>query len=300
MAPERNTLPQEGRDYLRFSHEAMATTFEILISAQDPTYAAQAATACFAQLDDLERQLSRYLSHSDISQLNRAPVGESVVLGIEALACLQQAQRLYEITGGALDVTIGRWTRDSEEPNDRGTEGRRDRGRGFGLQLDSEGMTATRLHGDVSVDLGAMGKGFALEHLKGILIEWKIERAMLHGGSSTVLALDAPMGYAGWPITISHPLVPNQVIQSLSLRQTSLSGSSQEHHSHILNPHTGEPVTDVLAAWARCPHAAWADGLSTAFMILSSIEFKRVCENYAGIEGVRILATGEIEGLIAL
>lgn len=291
MIPDPAAVPQEGRDYQRFSHEAMATTFEVLVSAQDPTYAAQAATACFAQLDDLERQLSRYLPHSDISQLNRAAVGESVVLGIEALACLQQAEKLYDLTAGALDVTIGTWTRGEVDLRRNTEEG----GRSFGLEINTETMTATRLREDVSVDLGAVGKGFALDHLKGVLAEWKIERVLLHGGSSTVLALDAPAGYAGWPVTISHPMLPQQVIQSLALVHRAVSGSAQQSRAHILNPQTVTPVADVSATWSYCTHGAYADGLSTAFMVLSSQEIQALAATRPDVGCVRIMTSGEVE-----
>ena len=290
MVPDTLSDLIEGRDYLRFSHEAMATTFEILISDEGATYAAQAAAACFRQLDDLERQLSRYLPHSDISRLNRAAVGESVVLGIEAMACLQQAQKLYDLTAGALDVTIGQWTLGVKQESRLNQE--RDT---FNLMLDSETMTAVRLREDVSVDLGAIGKGFALDCLRDILKEWKVRRALLHGGSSTALALDAPVGHAGWPVTISHPMLFPQVIQSLVLVHRAVSGSAQQSRDHILNPKTVTPVADVSATWSFCTHGAFADGLSTAFMVLSSQEIKTTTATHPEVNCVRIMASGEVE-----
>ncbi len=280
MSPESPQTLTEGLDYIRFSHEAMATSFELLIADQEPTYAAQAASACFTHLDQLEQQLSRFIANSDISQLNRTPVGQSVLVSVETLACLQKTQELYELTDGALDVTIGRMTAGKGPDTEDGRRRMQDRGtlvRGFGLRIDAAGMTVTRLHEWVQVDLGAVGKGFALDQLKNLLLEWHIRRALLHGGGSTVLALEAPLGHEGWPVTISHPLEPHLVLKNWYLRQRALSGSAQHDPPHIFNPRTGRPVTERLAAWALCPHATQADGLSTAAMILSPEAIKRIC-----------------------
>ncbi len=59
----------------RFSHEAMATTFEILIVHEDERYARQAAMAAFHEVDRLEAELSRFIEHSDVSRINNLPAG---------------------------------------------------------------------------------------------------------------------------------------------------------------------------------------------------------------------------------
>jgi len=92
----------------RFSHEAMATNFEIFIHADDFTYARGAAVDAFRVLDQLEQELSRYIENSDISRINALQVGERTQISLETFECLQQCELMYRLTGGTFDVTIGK------------------------------------------------------------------------------------------------------------------------------------------------------------------------------------------------
>ena len=90
-----------------FSHEAMASVFQFSLVHEDADYARQAALAAFAEIDRLERELSRFVENSDIARLNHAPVGLPITLGLDSYACLKQARQAWEDTGGAFDVTVG-------------------------------------------------------------------------------------------------------------------------------------------------------------------------------------------------
>jgi thiamine biosynthesis lipoprotein len=91
----------------RFSHEAMATTFEIIIVHEDERYAQQAAAAAFDEVDRLEGELSRFIENSDISRINNLPANQPLRLGLDAFECLQLSRRIYAETNGAFDITIG-------------------------------------------------------------------------------------------------------------------------------------------------------------------------------------------------
>ncbi|GAG26710.1 unnamed protein product, partial [marine sediment metagenome] len=91
----------------RFSHEAMATTFEIFILHPDTHYAEQAAWAAFDELDRLEEQLSRFIENSDISRINILATNQPLQIGLAAFECLQLSARIYTETNGAFDITVG-------------------------------------------------------------------------------------------------------------------------------------------------------------------------------------------------
>ena len=94
-------------DAHRFSHNAMATVFEIIIIHKDAAYAQQAAWAAFDELDKLEQQLSRFVENSDISRINNLTANQPLVVGLAAFECLQLCASLYDQTNGAFDITIG-------------------------------------------------------------------------------------------------------------------------------------------------------------------------------------------------
>ena len=205
-------------EYQAFSHNAMFTTFEIRVAGSAETYKTQAAQEAFALLDRLEQRLSRFRENSDITRLNLVPAGKSVILSLETFECLSRAKTLFYTTKGALDVTLGRRTarlyedapanarpfvRPMESSPKKENEDLTATGMTY-LKLDPATMTATRLSEAVQLDLGAVGKGFALDKMPESLRQWKLSRCLLHGGASTVLALDPPNDeVAGWPIEIS-------------------------------------------------------------------------------------------------
>jgi thiamine biosynthesis lipoprotein len=268
----------------RFSHEAMATTFEILIVHEDEKYAGQAAMAAFCEVDRLEGELSRFIEHSDVSRINNLPVGEPLLLGLETFECLKISARVYAETDGAFDITIGSlfqcWRNDDETPRTPSAEeldlARRHTGTDL-LELDETEITVKLLESPVQIDLGGVGKGYAVDRVAEMLREWSIETALISGGYSSVLALDAPPEMEGWPLTLSNPSDHSQILARPRLRAAALSGSGVQKGRHIINPRTAEPTEGKLAAWSGAADAATADALSTAFMIMTPDEIEKYC-----------------------
>ena len=102
--------PRNLRDVQRFSHEAMATVFEVHAAHPDARYAAQAAQATFNLADGLEREFDRFfLPNSDIGRVNHLAAGERTRVSPSRRrwsACVI-ARHVFDLTGGAFDVSIG-------------------------------------------------------------------------------------------------------------------------------------------------------------------------------------------------
>ncbi|TKJ35720.1 MAG: hypothetical protein CEE38_14005 [Planctomycetes bacterium B3_Pla] len=268
----------------RFSHEAMATTFEIIVVYEDERYARQAAAAAFDEVDRLEGDLSRFVENSDISRINNLPADEPLLLGLDAFECLRISARLYAETNGAFDITIGSllkcWrNKDGSRrtPSEDELELALQHTGTHLLELDETELTVKLTAGPVQVDFGGVGKGYAVDRAGELLREWSIDSALISGGYSSVLALDAPPGTKGWPLTLSDPADHSRILARPCLRGGALSGSGVQKGGHIISPRTGRPVEGKLAAWSSAPDAATADALSTAFMIMSPDEIKRYC-----------------------
>jgi len=264
-------------DVRRFSHEAMNTVFEVYTVHPDELYASQAAQAAFALADRLENELSRFRSNSDITRVNHLAAGESTRVGPSTLECLVIARHLFDLTGGTFDPSIG-----TGLPS---------------LELDADDFLVRATTDGVQIDLGAIGKGYAVDLMAELLEEWGLQRVLVHGGFSSVLALEAPEGRDGWPLTLSDPATPSRVLARLSMRQMALSASGIRKKDHIVDPRTGEPVRGRLAAWVALPRpapgsvegprlaaAAVADALTTAMMMLSVDEVALLCEHSPGLQ----------------
>jgi thiamine biosynthesis lipoprotein len=272
----------------RFSHEAMATTFELIIIHEDERYARQAAIAAFDEVDRLEGELSRFIENSDISRINNLPADRPLLLGLDAFECLQLSVKMCAETNGAFDVTIGSllkcWRDEDGDPRTPSGEelnfARLHTGSQL-LQLDEREHTIRLAASPVLIDLGGIGKGYAVDCVARLLREWSIETALISGGYSSVLALEAPPGTDGWPLTLSDPLDHRRILARPHLRNGALGGSGVQKGGHIISPRTGKAVQGKRAAWSAAPDATTADALSTAFMIMESEEIRQYCSLHA-------------------
>jgi thiamine biosynthesis lipoprotein len=269
------------RDVRRFSHEAMATVYEVYTVHADASYAAQAAQATFDLVDRLERELSRFLPNSDITRINHLAAGESTRVAPSTLECLVIARHMFDLTGGAFDASIG-----SGLPS---------------LEIDAAGSVVRATSRGVRVDLGGIGKGYAVDLMAELLEEWDVPCSLVHGGFSSVLALEPPPDSDGWPLTLSSPTPPSRVLERLSVRQTALGASGLRKGDHIVDPRTRESIRRRRAAWVAVPRppesargnsephhraaaAAVTDALTTACMLLSLDDIEMLCRSTPGLE----------------
>lgn len=249
----------------RFTHDAMACRWGIWIVGEDRDYAGQTADAAFEEVDRLEAELSRFVQHSDIARINALEPGQSLRIGVDAFECLQLAAEIHVQTNGAFDVTY-----------------RAD-----------------------FVDLGGIGKGYAIDRAVSILRDWGVESALVHSGQSTLFALGAPPDSDAWTVSIRDPIDHASTLGTVRLRDRALSGSGALlHGQHIINPRAGDPRTGepaeegragfftrrsggtVVGAWSVAPSAALADALSTAFMVLAPEEVERFCRGRTDVNGL--------------
>lgn len=280
----------------RFCHEAMATTFEVIVVYDDDRYARQAAAAAFDEVDRLEGELSRFIENSDISRINNLPANQPLRLGLDVFECLQLSCRIYAETNGAFDITIGSllglWRNEDGTPRTPSQEElnlARQRTGTHLLQLDESEHTVQLLAGPVQVDLGGIGKGYAVDRVAELLREWSIETALISGGYSSVLALNAPAGTKGWPLMLSNPDNRKQILARPCLQGRALSGSGIQKGRHIIDPRTAQPVKGKVAAWASASNAATADALSTAFMVMGPDEIRKYCSRHPDVSAMIML-----------
>lgn len=259
----------------RFEHDAMACTFGVLLVEEDATYAEQATRAAFAEVDRLERELSRFVETSDIARINLLEPGQHVRVGIEAVECLQLAARLYAETGGAFDITFG------SHPPDAAARA------GPPLELEPSGRFVGVRFAGVQVDLGGVGKGYAVDQMATVLREWSIAAGVIHCGQSTMLALGRPAGGGGWTVAIRDPEKHDEVLGKARIADCALSGSGRKlHGDHIVDTRVGRAVEGKLGAWALAPSAAVSDALSTAFMVMTSDEIADYCQRHPDVCGL--------------
>jgi len=275
MASEKNSLHC-------FAHQSMGTTFEGWITGCEITYARQAAQAFFSEIDRLERLFSRFNPSSEISLISRLKPGESMRIGAETYECLAIAEKIRQETAGAFDInfrSVHKLTPEAGEKNLRLVLSASD---GFSVTLEREKFEPGQACSGIDLDLGGIGKGYALDRAVDILADWEIDCFLFHAGTSTALARgDAPgsnPGEEGWPVGAGAGLGFHGTQRRLFLQNRALSGSGVERKGgHIIDPRRGCPADQYLAVWVSHPQAAEADALSTAFMAMRQEEIRDYC-----------------------
>jgi thiamine biosynthesis lipoprotein len=246
--PEKNADEAAGfsiPNLRRFAHAAMATTFEIVVVHPDAEYCRQAAWAAFEELDRLEQELSRFVENSDISRLNALASRQTVQVGEAAFDCVQIAQQMYNETGGTFDISVGTGIKH--------------------LKLNKSRLTVKAQKEGIQLDLGGIGKGYAVDRIVESLQEWDLRIALIHGGQSSVRALEAPPGSDGWPVTLSIPGRRHRTLGRAAIRHQALSGSGMQKGTHIIDPQTRQPVENRRAVWVCLPAAPMDPALPSSF-----------------------------------
>jgi thiamine biosynthesis lipoprotein len=242
----------------QFNHAAMATHFQVRIAGEEKAYAAQAAQAAFDLLKPLESRLSRFRIDSDIARVADLKPGEKMRLSEPAFACLEIAKRMEGMTRSAFCATPAALKSQASLPQ-------------WSLQRDDNSIVC--VSGRLEVDLGAIGKGFALDRMAELLNEWECRSFLLIAGGSSILAGDAPPEAPGWSCGLGEDNTP----QRFFLTHASLSGSGLAvKGAHILDPRSGQSAWRERRAWVLADTAAESDALSTACMVLSESELEEV------------------------
>jgi len=154
---------------------AMRARFELVLVGDDETFLRAAGEEALCEIAELERLLSHFRNDSDIGRINHLAAFQPVRVDARTFRLLQQALLLSHATGGAFDITLGTWRRSGKAKSVIDA-----------VLLDEATMTVRLTDENVQLDLGGIGKGYALERAAQILKEAGVESAFLHGGTSSV------------------------------------------------------------------------------------------------------------------
>lgn len=293
---------------LTISRHAMACQFEVLFDAKRYPQGAEAAVAALDRVDALENELSWFRPTSRLSRLNQLAGHEPVPVEPWLFDLLKLAMQLHEETAGALDLTSAplweAWGFDRRAgavpTEERLAQALAQVGSQY-VQLDPDRKTVFFTKPGIRLNLGSMGKGYALDCGAEVLKAWGVADFLFHAGQSSVLAwgsqrADCPAPWvssaepgaceSGWTVGVPDPLHPARRLAEIRLRNQALgtSGSTRQYfrhrghrYSHILDPRTGRPAEGVLSVTVVAPTAALADGLSTAFFVMGPDAARTFC-----------------------
>lgn len=265
------------------ARNAMATRFEIVLHGGDAPALRAAGEEALDEIERLEAQLSLYRSTSEIAHLNARAHAAPVRVTPSLFRLLERARDLSRQTGGAFDVTVAPLVRcwgfmggSGSLPSEETIAQARECVGMQWLELDPVALTVRFARAGVMIDLGAIGKGYAIDKAAEILREAGVTSALVHGGTSSAYGIGHPPGDEKWKIAVSAPgAATSQPLTVVELEDNSLSVSAvwgksfaagQQTYGHIIDPRTGRPAQSALLAAVIVPSATDGDALSTALL----------------------------------
>lgn len=282
---------------MRLGRPAMGTRFEVAIprSGRPRGAAAEKATltreevnllACAeAALDEItfhHRSFNLFRRDSFLSFVNESAADRPVRVDPEFFALLETCREIFDASGGAFDITVGPLMEcwgfrdgDGEVPDAAVLDAARAH---VGLDhviLDKENFTVRFDCDGVGLDLNGVAKGFALDRAAEILRDECVPAAIIHGGTSTVIAFGAPPESASWKVGISDPTRDGALLAAAYLSESALSVSAQHGRcfeadgalkGHLMDPSHGQPAEGALLAAVIAKQATLADAWSTALV----------------------------------
>jgi len=266
------------------THRAMATEFGVILPGEGGQ-ATEAAVNALDQLDRLESMLSIYRAESEISQINLNAGIAPIKTNPQVFELLQCSLQIHAFTSGAFDVTAGPlvecWgftRRRGRKPSDAEIAAAKEKVGAHLLLLDERSQTVFLQQPGMQINLGGIGKGYAIDQIAKCLDQSGVEHYLIHGGKSTLFA-KCPPGTPPeeqWTVGIEHPLRPGIRMTEVKLGHgamaTSGSGKQFFHYQgkrigHVIDPRTGKPAGEMLSLTLTASTATAADAFSTAYFI---------------------------------
>lgn len=299
-----------GTYLIQIGRRAMACQFEVLLNADPSSDAAELAIQALDLVDALEQQMTVYRDHSEISRINRTAATKAAEVEPRLFELLEHAVQLYLDTAGAFDITAGPlsklwgfYRREGNVPSRKALARALSHVGTRWLETVKHNRSIRFAKPDMEINLGGIGKGYALDRCAEFFLDAGLDDFLIHGGQSSVLAhgsranvdSDAP---PGWSVGLRHPLRPDQRLAEFRLRDRALGTSgtgTQFFHSkgkrygHILDPRTGWPAEGVLSSTAITPSAATADALATAFYVMGVEATREYCERHPDVAAVLVV-----------
>lgn len=265
----------------------MGTMFDIVAYHSSRSTAERAIAGALTEIDRLDRVMSHFMSDSELSRLNRDARHGFVAVDRSLYDVIEESIKVSRLSNGKFDVTIAPLTKiwkdaqtDGQRPSTAEIAAAK---RCVGYErIDLAPPNRIRFRSDcLQVELGGIGKGYAVQRAVAILHSSGIRDAVVNGGGSSIAAIGAPPGANGWPVRLPTRA---SLAPELLLRDNALSTSQQD--GGIIDPLTAVPPPSKTTITVIAPSATVADALSTALVLMTKAEGAKLTRRFAGVTAI--------------
>ncbi len=285
----------------------MGTVFEIAAYDRSSEHASKAIEKAFQEIVRLDDLMSDYKPDSALSNLNRSAHFHTERVPSDLYGVIEQAVQFSRLSEGKFDISIAPlvnlWKAAlrgegapslAQQEEVRGCVGYEK------IELTPPDRISFR-SSCLQLDLGAIGKGYAVDRAAEVLHSMGIRDALINAGGSTIFAMGAPLNHTAWLVHLRDP--SNNVDPQVMLKDASVSTSEQTPPSllgsdsagHIIDPETGMPLKTVFAVSAVSKTATASDALSTTLLLLGPAKGKALVKSMVDVSAVWISPAAQVE-----
>ena len=285
----------------------MGTIFEIAAYDQSSEHASRAIEKAFQEIVRLDDLLSNYKPDSALSSLNRSAHFHAEQVPSDLYRVIDQAVQFSRLSDGKFDISIAPlvnlW-KAALRGDGTPSRAQQDEVRSCVGYQKIELLPPDRISFRspcLQLDLGAIGKGYAVDRAAEVLRALGIRNALINAGGSTIFAMGSPPEQTGWLVHLRDP--SNKIDPQVMLKDGSVSTSEQTAPSllgndsagHIIDPDTGMPLKTVFAVSAVSKTASASDALSTTLLLLGPERGKVLIKSMADVSAIWISHDAQVE-----
>ena len=289
---------------VRVTRPRMGTAVTVTVIHTDSSVAHAMVDSAFAEIERLERILSRQQPGTAVHRLNRDGILPDPP--VELLTVLDRARYYASISDGAFDITAGGLVElyaqsfgdTGAPPSDRAVKEARQRVAWQAISTDGRGVVFEQPGITITVD--GIAKGFVVDQTVATLVRQGAERVMI-GAGGDIAATDTGPFAEGWHIGVQDPQDEGGTLGTIRLEGGAVASSGDymqaftrdRRFHHIVDPRTGCSPEHTSGVTVIAPTAMDADAISTATLVLGPAAGIALIERLTAVEGVIVTKTGE-------
>jgi thiamine biosynthesis lipoprotein len=300
-------LPRAAHaEWYKRTDAIMGTRIYVELWDTDATRGEASIDAVMGEMRRIDELMSHYKPESELSQINLHAAEHPVQVDKELFDLIKLSTHYSEITEGAFDITYASVGYLYNYPNHvRPTEEQIKAAlpsvNWRNLKFDDAHNTVFFEHKGMRIDLGGIGKGYAVDRGIDILQKRGIQHAVVTAGGDTRIIGDH-MGRA-WLVAIRHPDDPSKVVTRIPLSDAAMSTSGDYEryfdekgvrYHHIIDPKTGHSASKVRSATVIGPTATQTDGMSKTAFVLGPEKALEIINRMPEYDAVFVAPDGKV------
>lgn len=269
---------------VQYSDHAMGTNVTVWLWTADEAGAARAAEAVFTEMKRLDKEMTTWDAESEVSQINTAAGGKPVKISDETYEVIERSLDISKRSKGLFDISVGAfkgmWKFDEDMdgtlPDPADVKKRLALVSWKDIVLDAKQHSVSLRHKGMSITLGGIAKGYAVDKCAEILRRLGFTDFMMQAGGDMYIA--GTKGPDPWTVAIRDPRGPaNTYFATAPVKDHSFSTSGDYErgfvkdgvrYHHILDTRTGQPAHASRSVTVRAKDAFTADAWSKVLFIM--------------------------------